>query len=259
MKKEQIFELMNGLPPDLVEEADVRPPAGGRRPRGIRGGLIAACLCLALVGTAFAAAAGAKALFRARLEPHMDGSGTFDGYTVSGNARTYRLKDFSEAFHEAGKTRDGRVDVEFSTIDEVRAYLGENIPCAWPEGWDGEFVVSLFHNEEGQIWGGEVISWDPGGTIDLRMRVLTEKYHQGRDGEKILGMYGGLGEKKRLDPYEMPNGALAEAYTEAGPDGCACTGFFLIDGYFYEIHTYDVPDRQSELWPRIQAVLDSFG
>ena len=111
MKKEQIFELMNGLPPDLVEEADVRPPAGGRRPRGIRGGLIAACLCLALVGTAFAAAAGAKALFRARLEPHMDGSGTFDGYTVSGNARTYRLKDFSEAFHEAGKTRDGRVDV----------------------------------------------------------------------------------------------------------------------------------------------------
>ena len=104
-----------------------------------------------------------------------------------------------------------------------------------------------------------MISWDPGGTIDLRMRVLTEKYHQGRDGEKILGMYGGLGEKKRLDPYEMPNGALAEAYTEAGPDGCACTGFFLIDGNFYEIHTYDVPDRQSELWPRIQAVLDSFG
>ena len=51
MKKEQIFELMNAVPPDLVEEADIQAPVKRRFSKGVRGALIAACLCLALVGT----------------------------------------------------------------------------------------------------------------------------------------------------------------------------------------------------------------
>ncbi len=55
MKKEQVLELMSALDPGLVEEAALQAPAGRRMPRLARAGLIAACLCLALVGTGVAA------------------------------------------------------------------------------------------------------------------------------------------------------------------------------------------------------------
>ena len=55
MKKEDVLNLMTDLPPDLIEEADFDAPAKRRLPKLARMGLIAACLCLALLGTAFAA------------------------------------------------------------------------------------------------------------------------------------------------------------------------------------------------------------
>lgn len=55
MKNEQVLELMNAIPPDLIEEAGVQSPAKRRLPRIARVGLIAACLCLALIGTVTAA------------------------------------------------------------------------------------------------------------------------------------------------------------------------------------------------------------
>lgn len=57
MKKEQVLELMSALDLELVEEAALQAPAGRRIPRLARAGLIAACLCLVLVGTGAAAVA----------------------------------------------------------------------------------------------------------------------------------------------------------------------------------------------------------
>lgn len=54
MKKEDVLNLMTELPPDLIEEADLQAPARRRLPRLARAGLIAACLCLVLIGTAAA-------------------------------------------------------------------------------------------------------------------------------------------------------------------------------------------------------------
>ncbi len=74
MKKEQVLDLMNNLPADLVEEADVERPAKRRRPNIIRAGLIAACLCAALLGTA-----GAVQFLGARLAwqvEHPEASGS---------------------------------------------------------------------------------------------------------------------------------------------------------------------------------------
>ena len=55
MNKEQVLNLMNAIEPDLIEEADLPIAAKRRMPRFARTGLIAACVCLALVGSAFAA------------------------------------------------------------------------------------------------------------------------------------------------------------------------------------------------------------
>ena len=54
MKKEDVLNLMTELPPDLIEEAGLQAPARRRLPRLARAGLIAACLCLVLIGTAAA-------------------------------------------------------------------------------------------------------------------------------------------------------------------------------------------------------------
>lgn len=261
MKKEQVLELMNAIPPDLIEEADIQAPAKRRRPKAVRAGLIAACLCAALVGTAFAAVAGIRERRLVNMEPYIDSKGRFSAYTVSGDLAVYSLEDFSKAFHEAGKTSSGRVDMEFSTIDEVRAYLGESIPCAWPDGWEGKLIVSLYHNEDGQIWGGDVIGRDDSGHTEIRMRFLTEKSKQKGDDAKILGVYGGFGEKERLERYEMPNGCIVEAYIEdacAEDDRCACVSFFIANGNIYEVGVWDSQEHRDELWPRVQALLDRF-
>lgn len=57
MKNEQVLELMNTIPLGFIEEADLQAPAKRRLPRITRTGLIAACLCLALIGTAAAGVA----------------------------------------------------------------------------------------------------------------------------------------------------------------------------------------------------------
>ena len=54
MKNEQILDLMNTVPPDLIEEADIQVPKQRRLSGLVRAGLIAACLCLVLIGTASA-------------------------------------------------------------------------------------------------------------------------------------------------------------------------------------------------------------
>ena len=79
MKKEQALNLMNTLGPDLIEEADIPLPDKRRLPKAVRTGLIAACLCLALLGTAFAANPEAMATLIQRLTVQVVPSGENPG------------------------------------------------------------------------------------------------------------------------------------------------------------------------------------
>ena len=72
MKKEEALHLMDAIPPGLIEEAGLQSPAKRRMPKLIRTVLIAACLCLALLGTAFAANPEAMAALIDRLTVSMD-------------------------------------------------------------------------------------------------------------------------------------------------------------------------------------------
>ncbi len=99
MKKEDVLNLMTGLPPDLIEEADFDAPAKRRLPKLARAGLIAACLCLALVGTAFAAAT----VYRLTVQHHAysDGQGDWFGYRVSGDVIRRPMDAFSPELRAA--------------------------------------------------------------------------------------------------------------------------------------------------------------
>lgn len=242
-------------------EQQRREPVKGKRFRPLRTALIAAAVCLALSGTAFAALGG---ILSPRLTPNIDGKGRFDGYTVTGKLATYPLSRFGDGFRKAGKENPkGRVDREFSSFDEVRSYLGENIPCTWAQDWEGGYTVMLYHDEKQNIWGSDVVSKSPDGRIEIWLRVLTE--HWGQDPEKVGPLYGGGPDAvmERLDNYQMPNGCVAESFTidrtmVGGENYSTCISFFIKDGNMYEVSVDGELEDPERLWPEVQAVLDSF-
>ena len=199
-----------------------------------------------------------------RLEQNIDGNGRFDGYTVTGKLATYPVSQFGDAFREAEKENPkGRVDREFSTFGEVCSYLGENIPCDWAEDWEGSYTVMLYHNEQQEIWGSDVMSKSPDGRTTIWLQILTE--HYSHNPEEVGPLYGGGPDAvmERLDSYQMPNGCVAETFTidRTAVEGwtySTCISFFIKDGNLYEVSVDgELPDP-ARLWPEVQAVLDSF-
>lgn len=245
---------------NLMNQKEQAPVGrGGFRP--LRAGLVAACLCLALVGTAGAMVYQAQV---PRLEPNIDGKGRFDGYAVTGKLDTYPVSRFSDEFREAGEENPkGRVFREFNTFDEVCAYLGEGIPCVWAEDWESSYTVMLYHNERQEIWGSEVMSKSPDGRAEIWLRILTE--HWGQDPEEVGPLYGGGPDAvmEQLDSYQMPNGCVAETFTidRTAVDGCefsTCISFFIKDGNMYEVSVHGELADPIRLWPEVQEILDSF-
>lgn len=256
-KAVRLFRAIADIGDDLVDDAKA-PPASAKSSVWRRWGLIAACLCAALLGTAGAAVYRAQA---PRLEPNIDGTGRFYGYAVTGKLARYPLNRFSDAFREAGETAPSKVDREFSTFDEVRAYLG-TIPCTWAGDWESEYTVMLYHDEQQKIWGTDVMSKSPDGRITIWLRILTENYPKA---DEMGGLYGGGPDAvmERLESYQMPNGCVAETFTidRTAVEGwtfSTCISFFIKDGNLYEVSVHGELNDPVRLWPEVQAVLDSF-
>lgn len=245
---------------NLMEQQG-REPVKGKQFRPLRMALIAAAVCLALVGTAFAALGG---ILSPRLTPNIDGKGRFDGYAVTGKLATYPLSRFGDGFRKAGKENPkGCVDREFSSFDEVRSYLGENIPCTWAQDWEGGYTVMLYHDEKQNIWGSDVMSRSPDGRTEIWLRILTDAYPHADN--EVGGLYGGGPDAvmERLDSYQMPNGCVAETFTidrtaVEGWEYSTCISFFIKDGNMYEVSVDGELEDPDRLWPEVQAVLDSF-
>lgn len=260
MKNEKkTLKLYNGITnvgEDLIEEA--RTARKRKKMTPWRGVAIAACLCLVLMGTAGAVAYIAQA---PRLEQNIDGNGRFDGYAVTGKLSTYPLSRFSDAFRAAGETEPGCVTREFSTFDQVQSYLGD-IPCTWAEGWEGGYTVMLYHDEQQEIWGTDIMSKSPDGRTEIWLRILTDVYP---NADEMGGLYGGGPDAvmERLDSYEMPNGCVAESFTidRTAVEGwtySTCISFFIKDGNMYEVSVDGALADPARLWPEVKAVLDSF-
>lgn len=271
MKKEQVQDLMNAIPPDLIEEADLQAPARRRLPRPVRAGLIAACLCLALLGTAFAAAPEAMAALIERLTVQISPSETDPGYSVTGGPMTkYPLSAFSPALIAASEGRGGPVvSLIFDTWDEVQAFLGEDIPCVWPEDWDTDwFQVILFHTGSEVLWGVDIYSTDISRQATVYVEIRTELW-QGENASSGLGTLEG-GSITQLPSYSMPNGAVAElvqvidpetVYLDGTPTGFRpqqCAGYFMRDGILYDVTAHSPVPPQESTETQLKTVLDSF-
>ena len=271
MKKDDVLNLMTDLPPDLIEEAGLQAPARRRLPRLARAGLIAACLCLALLGTAFAANPEAVAQFIDRLTVHVSPDEKEPGYSVTGGVMTkYPLSAFSPALLAASENRVGPVvfDLYFDTWDEVQAFLGKDISCVWPEDWAGDFQVILFHTELEVLWGVDIYSTDLSRQAQIEMKIRTELW-TGENASGGLGALNGSSITQRPS-YSMRNGAIAElvqvtdpetVYQDGTPTGVRpqqCAGYFMQDGILYSVTAFSPIPPQETTEAQLKAVLDSF-
>lgn len=265
MKEKQILDLMSTIPPDLIEEADIQHPAKRRIPKVLRAGLIAACLCLALLGTAFAANPEAVAAFIDRLTVTVTSTGDETGYTVDGGSMTkYPLSAFSPALLAASEGRDTAVvTLNFDTWDEVRAFLGKDIPCVWPAGEDDasrRFTVYLFHTELEALWGVDIIVTHTTDVVhsEIEIQIRTEHW-QGNNAHAGLGSpEGGF---THLESYPMANGSTAEVIQYTGPEKyphANCEGYFMQDGILYRITTYATNPTAGDAESNLHTILDSF-
>ena len=265
MKKEQILDLMNTIPPDLIEEAGSQSPAKRRIPKALRTGLIAACLCLALLGTAFAANPEAVAALIDRLTVTVTSTGDETGYTVDGSSMTkYPLSAFSPALLAASEGRDTAVIMlEFDTWDEVRAFLGEGIPCVWPaseDDSDRRFMVYLFHTEYDVLWGVDIIVDHTTDVVHSEIEILISTECWPGDNAHA-GLGSPEGDFTHLESYPMVNGSTAEIIRYTGPEKnphANCKGYFMQDGILYRITTYATVSTAGDAESRLHIILDSF-
>ena len=275
MKKEQVMELMNSLPPELVEEADVQPPARRRLPKGIRSGLVAACLCLALVGTAFAATAVYQMVVKTG-QRESEGR-QYSTFEVYGEPARFTLEDFSRQLQEdytAWDRYQGGIlpGGEFQNWEEAKAYLGDNIPCTWRDtgGVEKEYVYRVQSIPD--------LSWD---TNDLQYVMFYNNawLKSGVTSETEIYIYGevnvsdliySLGESLGTDfqvlgSYAMANGCTAQIVTQATRDEewprPYCIGCFMKSGILYKVSIFGGGGGQvpmDELEDQLYQVLDSF-
>ena len=284
--------MMNNL---MDQKEQEQAPAGRGRFRPLRTGLIAACLCLALVGTAFAA----TAVYRLTVQTGEEEAwgNEYVTYDVYGEPAVHPLEDFSQKFQDDFAAWDHPsllFHQKFGTWEEVTAYLGDNIPVVWhnmtsvdADEWPPEYYVEGYHEMYGDNKLQYVTVRDNGIILVSRlsspespfqlsfhteMRIYTPDYR----GESLIGegWWKDGGEFQVLDSYTMANGCVAELVVGTKNDSYedldgtvqsyttrSFIGTFMKDGILYKVDIYvpsSCPLDQAELEEQLHQVLDSF-
>ena len=190
------------------------------------------------------------------------------GYTVTGSSMTkYPLGAFSPALLEASEARDGLavVDFSFDTWEEVREFVGLDIPCIWPdsgEDWTGTYRVYLFHTGSDQLWGVDIRSTQTAEAVlsQIEVQIRTE-YWQGKDAEAGLRDSDTESSYTQLDSYHMANGSTAEVVQYTGSEKhphAYCEGYFMQNGILYHVTSYGTTSTQEETISRLHTILDAY-
>lgn len=226
---------------------------------------MAVALAAAVLLVTTVAAASPELLEKLTVQFFPGDNGGETSYTVSGSAMTkYPLSAFSPELLAASEGREGPcapVSLMFDSWPEVKAFLGEDIPCVWPgggENWEGWFQVLLFHTEYDVLWGVDIYGSDLQNTgAEIRVEIRTELW----PGNEARGGLNGVdGSLEQLDSYAMPNGAVAEIVQYKGPAEFPhenCTGYFMRDGMLYTVTALKTrsTDGTEE---QLKGILDSF-
>lgn len=118
MKKEDMFEAVNGIDDEYIEKSEAKP----KKKAWVKWAGIAACLCLVVIG--------AVAIFK----PAEAGSGYDAGGNMDGMAGHYSIAVFPPE-----ESLENVADAQIITLNEAEAYsfetLGAHLPAELPEGY----------------------------------------------------------------------------------------------------------------------------
>lgn len=260
---------------NLMERQE-REPVKGKRFRPLRTALIAAALCLALVGTAFGATAAYRLMVQAFDSRDYNGEKLM-GFELFGKVDRYTLKEFSQQLQDdynawVSHKNGSSPSKEFDSWEDAKAYLGDGIPCIW---WDtgttireSTYRVSLTPNLGAETDGLQYVQLYSRSQLESRMTCETVVLLYGEEDPRInYSMAGPLGsEIKLLGDYSMANGCTAQIVTQASPhDGdwvpSYCMGFFVNSGLLYEVTIFSGDPNETgiaEMEAQLYQVLDSF-
>ena len=169
MNKEQVLDLMEHISPVLVEEMEAAMNKK-RMPKMIRAGLIAACLCGVLVGTAFAVEAVTGVSIREyfgkeefgsvmqRLDPGFQASeeDNFCGYVIQRSGEGVDLGCLSGGVLEFSQEQlaVGAAPVKkFASLEELEAFLGIDLYDneAFMQVTDAEYQGPELYDDNGRV------------------------------------------------------------------------------------------------------------
>lgn len=252
---------------NLMEQTE-RGPVKRHGVHPLRTGLIAACVCLALAGTAFAAVY--------QLTVRISSDEEHVRYTVYGEAVKFPLEDYSPemqadyaAFDRSkGGILPGRT---FDSWDGAKAYLGDNVPCVWRNTddvvWDGEYRVQMMPDLTWDTNDLQYVTFYNNALLnsDMRCETMIYIYAPNHTYDQLYGMGQFLGTEYRLlEDYTMANGCVAKVIIENGPEDWPAQysiGIFMKEGMLYKISLYGGAMglfTDEEMVTQLHQVLDSF-
>lgn len=232
--------------------------AGKRRAfRPLRAGLIAACLCLVLVGTA-----GAVQFFGVRIDLQSNPDYPGDNYTVTGGIAFFPADSFPQQVHDMAVLHE-MTGKNFKSWAQMEEFLGRELPNSTAlESAQSGPVVKVSGSEKGTHILLKVYAVDQGLVlvgaeghyvldgiwIKQSAVIYTDKMEEnykeyGLEGEEFDGGVTMLYEKGSVmteETYTTPNGLTATIVGVMPPPDSDCliaeyNAHFSIDGMQYRI------------------------
>lgn len=264
---------------NLMEQTGQKP-AKRRYARPLRVGLIAAAVCILLVGTAFAATTIYNLMLKT-YDSWMYHDWELMRFELYGEADRYVLEDFSQELQDdynawvLDRHNHSGPNRRFDSWEDAKAYIGDNIPCTWRDtsgtAWEDQYRVQAVPDLSGETTNVQHVAFGsffklPGGqVVEAVIYVYCEDYPY----EELYGMAAPLGTGvQTLEDYPMANGCTARIIAQVSPPDSDeewspsyCIGFFTKDGILYEISMFggnlgEIPMSEMEL--RLHQVLDTF-
>lgn len=261
-----MMEAVGLVDPALVEQA-AGPARRHSTRRPLRTGLIAACLCAALLGSAWAAnqIGGFRSLkfFEDLLLPaelsddgEALGEAHYDGYTLEGGIDFLALEDLpQEALDMAAEHPASTVGLDLTSWEEAEAYFGLELPenAYLQEQLQSGFRAALSSDSEGPTaleWTAEYL--DSGVRLEVWVTAYTQRMEL-PDHPVSQSHLLPSDTQYTTEEHTAPNGLSAVMTTvEQGPedpyyDKWGARMFradFALGGVWYRVDAYDRAEPQ---------------
>ncbi len=266
----------------LEEPAAVKAP--GRHIRPLRAALLAACVCLALVGSVFAG----QALLGVRFHGADQGTYKMSAGGLTGFSRGDFGRQMAEDIQNAPDP-DGTVCQAFGSWEELETYVG--MPLAYNPLLD-ETARLMCPTDENDLTRG--YEWydgaDPDGRPLYRYSMLIRRvsaelldgsigadsrldgvdidldvsfFGQDNTPSESFPLYSAYDSENcfRPEEYAMKNGCQAQLifrYADAGAGSpLGCDAYFVYGGMLYRLH-FNAPEGRAVAPALVQWVLDAF-